>query len=35
VYQFPSTVQYVRLAPQQLQSIVGTFSRLRTVLAGA
>lgn len=34
VYQFPSIRQYVRLAPQQLRSILGTFSRLRVVLAG-
>jgi hypothetical protein len=34
VYQFPSTRQYVRLAPNQLQSILATFSRLRTGLAG-
>jgi len=33
VYQFPATRQYVRLAPQQLQSILRTFSRLPALLA--
>jgi hypothetical protein len=32
VYQFPSTRQYVRLSPEQVEAILGTFSRLSDLL---
>ena len=35
VYQFPSTRQYVRLAPHQAHSILKTFARLRDLLTAS
>ena len=32
VYQFPSTRQYVRLSPEQVQAILKTFARLRDLM---